>query len=345
MLNLINVYIVYLLVVLIIVLSITLITKNKTVYPTMYRTIYPSLLPMSHKPIIAIVSNYERALGRVHTDLITHMRKDFEFIFYNWSNPDHLRMFCDDFVYFNKILGNTSISEQIKYISFFNKSLNLNYITEKMYSVCHCPCINTGKFYNEQIRTRKGNFSGVSAEIQSMMKPYVDKSVFYTPCGVNIEDFPYNRKIEKLKRIGYIGNPKESEESNEIKRPDMFKKIAQETNLHPIYIHGKDWRENDKIYKDIDILVCCSEFEGNPLPIFEAAACGICVLSRPVGNTVKLKNIKHFNNAEEAIKIINELRNETLKNYIQSVTEEVRFNWNWSLIAEKYWKPFLNSGV
>lgn len=56
-------------------------------------------------------------------------------------------------------------------------------------------------------------------------------------------------------------------------------------------IREQYWRNRDEMlafYRDIDVYVCASRSEGTPNPCLEAAACGIPVVTTPVGNMPEL---------------------------------------------------------
>ena len=124
----------------------------------------------------------------------------------------------------------------------------------------------------------------------------------------------------------------------------MFQAIASQTNLNPIYIHSKPFSEYDKLYEDIDLLICCSEVESGPLGIFEAAACGIPVLSTKVGNVSELNSLVTFETIEQAVEIIQHFNTNPLilQEYLCKVTDEVRNNWSSEILISKYWKPVID---
>ena len=108
-------------------------------------------------------------------------------------------------------------------------------------------------------------------------------------------------------------------------------------------IHSRPNIDTNALYADIDALICCSEFEGGPLGIFEAAACGVPVLTTKVGNAQWIKGIATYETAEEAVRVIQEWNSnlDHLKTYTKSVTDEVRKNWNMEVLIKKHLKPLL----
>jgi hypothetical protein len=110
--------------------------------------------------------------------------------------------------------------------------------------------------------------------------------------------------------------------------------------LEPVYIHS---REVHDMYKDIDALICCSELEGGPLGIFEAASCGVPVLTRRVGNVQYIKGIALFETTDEALRTIDIWNGNVvrLREYAKAVTKEVRINWSMRTLINRHLVPVL----
>ena len=60
------------------------------------------------------------------------------------------------------------------------------------------------------------------------------------------------------------------------------------------YTNATPYEEMPNIYRDMDVLICTSIFEGAPFPVLEAASCGKAVIATKVGITPEL--IKHGHN-------------------------------------------------
>lgn len=99
----------------------------------------------------------------------------------------------------------------------------------------------------------------------------------------------------------------------------------------------------ESFYHSIDVIICCSEFEGSPKPIIEAMACGRFPVSFP--KTVAPELIVHGNNGfivhDESIE---GLRNalqwcsenlETIRSRQKMNVEQVRAGWTEALSAER----------
>jgi hypothetical protein len=121
----------------------------------------------------------------------------------------------------------------------------------------------------------------------------------------------------------------------------MFADICRRGGIEPVYIHGRNVRD---LYSDIDALICCSELEGGPLGIFEAASCGVPVLTRRVGNVQYIKGIAMFETVDEALRLIDIWNGNVdgLREYAKAVTKEVRVNWSMRNLITKHLVPVLN---
>jgi glycosyltransferase involved in cell wall biosynthesis len=121
-----------------------------------------------------------------------------------------------------------------------------------------------------------------------------------------------------------------------VKGLEKFREICKLGNFEPVYIIGK----SEKLYENIDLFICCSELDAGPLGIFEAASCGVPVLTTAVGNVQHVKGIALFDTAQEAVARINSWNNslEELQLYTASVTQEVRTNWSMDALLTKYLK-------
>ena len=242
---------------------------------------------------------------------------------------------------FDIILCNTTITS-----SLFESGMvdsNEQEMLNKFIAIAHCPVLCHPK-YCENISNNctNGPLIGSTSElgIENIKK---DKNVdcSYTPCGVDLDHFYKTRDITEIKSIGFVGSLGVDGYTEGVKRNSWFEKIVDQTELKGVYINGRPFIDNKDMYQDIDLLVCCSTFEGGPLGIFEAGACAIPVLSTPVGNVTKVKSIKTFETIQEAVGIIKTLNGNSkmLSDYIRDTTMEIRKNWNWEVICKQYWQP------
>ena len=180
-------------------------------------------------------------------------------------------------------------------------------------------------------------YTGISKCVTVEAKQVYGTDIPITYVGVDINDFYPTRKITSIHTIGILG----VKDLISIKRATMFAEIADKANMKAVYINGKDYNLHLELYEDIDMLLVCSEFEGCGLSILEAGACNIPVISTPVGCALELKNIKTFTTIDEAVKLINELKDDP-EDYILNLGNEIRENWNWKVLCNTYWKPIID---
>lgn len=301
--------------------------------------------PRTPKTKIAIWGTDKWSIGRINDALTRYLSKWFQVDFYNWHVvEDSKELFTNGkWKEYHKIIGTTAL---------VFSCLNIKFLEEippelqtKMIAVSHCPVFKYDKFREEILDFPKVTYGGVSKQITEIIKNKTGKGAAFLPTGVDIKHFEPNRKIQKIKTIGFSGNPTQGgKEWCDVKRPDVLKLIALKAGTGLSFIHGKHYTEHVKIYDSIDMFVCCSAFEGSCQGIIECAAANIPVISTKVGYANMLKNIITFetvNEAADIIKRFNENPNE-LTDYIQALGEEVRNEWNWEHIAHKFWKPVID---
>lgn len=298
------------------------------------------------KPRVAIWSRTVWALGRIHHDLVEKLSEEYEFVWFNWELIKRSQKLFryGHWKTFDMILSNTSL---------VNGFLDDNYpeicrnpeCLKKIFVVSHSPLFNYDTYF-ERVNDSNPSYllypkyAGVSKKTVSNFKETYGINAMYTPCGVNLDKFTILSGMNHaIKNIGYIGSP----HAHHTKNHDMFKSICDSVGANAVYIYDKHFTEYSNLYKGIDMLICTSFFEAGPLGVFEASACGVPVLSTPVGNVIELQNIKTFTSIEEAVQIINDFRQDKdlYDNYKNNLSSEVRENWNWDLLAHKFWKSFL----
>ena len=134
--------------------------------------------------------------------------------------------------------------------------------------------------------------------------------------------------IEELKEEGYKVSLKTADRKNGvIKQEDM-----------PNY------------YKELELYVCASKTEGTPLPVLEAMACGVPIVSTDVGI------VKEALGNEQSNYILSERSKEKLKNKKKDLCEnsqklkilskenlEQIKKWSWENIAIQYKEFFENN--
>ena len=281
------------------------------------------------KPKVLIWVNTKWSLGRVHYSLMKYMSKWYDFDIIDWKLDYKV---CFDPKY-DIILSTTCMTWVLG--DLFKK------ISHKVISVSHCSHFNVPRFTERIEKYDDTVYCGISKECIESYKNVYNVDAHLTPTGIDLELFYPTRHIKKIRKIGFIGNPNICDEWCKVKRPEMFLEIAKKANVEPIFIHGKDLNLNNHLYDDIDMLLYCSTLEGAGQGLLEAGACNIPVISTKVGYAQYFKNIKTFETADEAVEIINHFNENPseLIDYTANLGNEIRSEWNWEILVDKYWKP------
>jgi len=307
----------------------------------------PSILtPHSVKPKIAIWGSGNWALGKIHNDLIQYMSKWYDIREYDWGNcEDNTDLWVEqEWKNYDIILGTTTIrSELMKFLPSFIFDQEL---LDKCLEISHCPIFNNPRFFEKVIVCKGVTYGGISQEVVDNMELEYGVKSNLLPTGINLTNFYPTRVVKSILKIGFVGNPNCGSDcwcSN--KRPEMFTDICTKAGVEPVYIFGKDYTLFNKLYDDIDMLICTSLYEGAGQGIMEAGACNIPVISTNAGYAQYLSNIKTFETVEEAVEIISYYKDhpDELVEYATALGDEIRGDWNCDLICEKYWKPVIDS--
>jgi glycosyltransferase involved in cell wall biosynthesis len=137
---------------------------------------------------------------------------------------------------------------------------------------------------------------GVFANNQALvdeLSPLLGRRVYYTPNGVDTDFFrPSEGVVERPAdaplRVGWAGSLTNQTASH--RGVDEF--IAPAVQAVPNAVFALAAREDKwlsreemlEFYHSIDVYVCASLTEGTPNPCLEASACGVPVVTTPVGN-------------------------------------------------------------
>jgi glycosyltransferase involved in cell wall biosynthesis len=316
----------------------TLHVNDYTILETM-KNYKPQTIDIPQK--VAIFCDTKHAFGRIHRD-IQSLVGIHKCDYFDWSRPDEYQKLFKNLKYYSKIITNSDIFVNgHKAIDMSNQE-----VLSKLFVVIHCPVFDNVVF-GEKIPQQfigKGIFiGGVSRETcDNITKTYGIENPPYLPCGANKNVFNVSFSPATIKRIGFVGIKQHGTEYSKIKRPHMFEEICDNAGCEAVFIHGIS--DPSKLYENIDMVICTSTFEGNPLGVFEGAMSGVPFISTRVGNTVELDTVKHFDTVEEAVNIIKnfkENQNEFVE-YRDTICKEVRDKFEWSILYEKYWKPHLN---
>jgi len=127
--------------------------------------------------------------------------------------------------------------------------------------------------------------------------PLLGRPVYYTPNGVDSEFFrppaaPRPPEPPRRLRVGWAGSlgnqTAEHRGVHELIAPAVAAVEGAELCLA---VREERWRNQEEMldfYHSLDVYVCASRSEGTPNPCFEAAACGLPVVTTRVGNMPEL---------------------------------------------------------
>jgi glycosyltransferase involved in cell wall biosynthesis len=125
--------------------------------------------------------------------------------------------------------------------------------------------------------------------------PELRMPVYYTPNGVDTEFFrpaPAPRPPSPTLRVGWAG----SLDNQGAEHRGVHECIAPAVAAVPgaelcLAVREERWRNPEEMlafYRSLDVYVCASRSEGTPNPCLEAAACGVPLITTPVGNMPEL---------------------------------------------------------
>jgi glycosyltransferase involved in cell wall biosynthesis len=293
------------------------------------------MMPTSTKKV-AVWSEMKWALGRISKAIKKYL--PYQVDMYDWENgTDNGALWCTNkWREYDAIISNTSL-HRIKELYGIEPCQEM---LKRFVVIAHCPRFEGMTLFKETLDRYSplSKYCGVSQETCLEMKKYgIDAS--YTPFGVDTDAFPVSHVVRPVRHLGIIGNKGNVEEYNRIKGYEMFEDICTRGGYEPVHIFGRDGKD---MYSDIDALICCSQLEGGPLGVFEAASCGVPVLTRPVGNAREIKGVAMFETADEALEILETWKDlEKLRTYAEAVTNEVRTNWGMQNLITRYLAPII----
>ena len=288
---------------------------------------------------VAIWIENSWAFGRTHNDIINELKYDFNFVFYDWRDHAQNKEMWENWREFDVIIGNWGVAG---YQVEAGLLPSIPYeLKKKLLPVIHHELINHPEFTEKILfKDNEVKYCGVTDVVCNNVKQASGNSdVPLLKIGVDINKFNRIKNVEVIKTIGFVGKP---DAKHDIKRPMMAKEIAEKCGLNIEFIYSKPFELAGRLYDNIDLLLVTSTAEGVGTSICEAAACHIPVVSTKVGYATQLRNIKTFETVEEAVDIINALKDNP-KEYTDRLALEVRTEWNWTKIAHEYWKPIINS--
>ena len=316
---------------------------------TMYEAFFErKMIPVQANPTkkFAVWSEKKWALGRIGNAIQKYIPN---VDFYNWSSAEENTTLWIQGKWreYDSIISNTTLLTLEKLYGIVPD----NELLKRLLIVAHFPRFEGMHYFKETLEGRVDGprYAGVSEDTCEEMKKYGVSNPFWIPFGADTDVFPWTHTVKPIRRLGIIGGKDRTEdwgaheEYIKNKGLSMFSEICKRGNFEPVYIHGMNHLPPKELYKGIDALICCSELEAGPLGVFEAASCGVPVLTTRVGNVQHIKGIVLFSTTDEAIQQLNAWNSNlhALSEYTRSVTQEVRINWSMRTLIKKHLEPIL----
>jgi glycosyltransferase involved in cell wall biosynthesis len=204
---------------------------------------------------------------------------------------------------------------------------------------------------------------GISTEQTSLMRSGVDTNLFYPQKSKeNSKSFTigffgarplnsYDRKgsvllLHALRKVVDLGY-----------RPSLlvvgygWKKLVSDLRkmgLMVIYYVNAPYCTLPSLYRKLDLYLITSLLEGGPLTLLEAGACGISVISTPVGLSLEIlskplcgKLLRGFDIDEIASAIVDDIEQpQAAQERALCVLEDLRNNWNWQRTYQNLYKIY-----
>ncbi len=211
------------------------------------------------------------------------------------------------------------------------------------------------ELYSKTSRMNPNTYYIPNAVDETMFKPRVNKGVF---------------------TVGWVGQPtrggfgelkgNEGQRMYDIKGYELILKPLMEKLRGKVKFKINDRNHKNALsheemanwYKDIDVLICTSLYEGGPFPILEAAASGKAVISTKVGIAPDLVQQGESGHLIEKIRGRSEIKDklDLFESYIMYLKgnrgwceqmgrngrKEVLENWTWEKIVP-WWKDFFEN--
>ncbi|WEG15362.1 glycosyltransferase family 4 protein [Alkalihalophilus pseudofirmus] len=280
-------------------------------------------------------------------DLMSLQFKDltFQLEFYNQLQVSKISQY--DTIYAPSI----SMAKQLT-----KKGINPNKIASGLSSIRSANKFINGdgtikKSFIEFSETLQGINTG-SSEIYNLFNQSC--SIYKTRTGIFEDIFkPINTPLQNKKvKIGWVGRI-DTETHRSHKGIDLvyeaLKSLDVELELRTFNEKKVTRNEMVQFYQSLDMFICSSISEQHPMPVLEAAACGVPIIATNVGIVPEL--IQHGENGlivdrnSEAIKkaVLILLNNKkTCEKFRENIRETIVNKWTWEL-CKKDWELFFKN--
>ncbi len=189
--------------------------------------------------------------------------------------------------------------------------------------------------------------------LQQEWRGVFGKPLFYTPNGVDVDFYRPSNLVRRPGplRVGWAGSLDNF--GRELRGFDLIQEacndLAEVEFLPAIKEEGqKNADEMRDWYQDLDVYICASRCEGTPNPCLEAAACGLPIVTTPVGNMPEyLEDGVHgffierrLESIQAALRRLGE--DPVLRARMSLANLEKIQTWSWAHQAEHYRQLFLD---
>ncbi len=209
-------------------------------------------------------------------------------------------------------------------------------------------------------RTRRAKPVIVANAALQVAMNRAQRSVTYLPAGIDPAVYckPQGERANGTIRVGWCGNPNRHPYGVSVKGlREIVDPLVED-------VPSVEWaiKDNDYTtavppaamcawYGTLDMFLCTSLSEGSPMTVLEAAACGVPVISTPVGMVPEIEPIKEFgfmvpgyHNKQTAgvtraafVAAVDRLRDKSLAaEYADALREYVVANFSWEVLSPKW---------
>jgi len=278
---------------------------------------------------VALFGERDWAIGAHHYHLSKYLSDHYDAVKLNWNKSDHLSSVVSGD--FDVVIGEANIMKVLNGIDTSKVKV--------MPVFHHNPLDLKGhphfdKDYSDVIDSF--DVYATTEKIADAVKERYRKTSGVLPLGVCTE-FWSERSVDEINTVGHVANPNGDENYKRVKGFGVFDEISNMEGKNFIKVFGRDWKTGSYIYKNVDLVVCCSKSEGTPAPLLECAAAKIPFISTDVGIVSQFPSVKTFSSAQEAKNIIRSLNTkEKIQEYVNAVYDEVISSMDYKVIKNKY---------
>ncbi|MHC1753433.1 glycosyltransferase [Humidesulfovibrio sp.] len=209
---------------------------------------------------------------------------------------------------------------------------------------------NNGPWYVESVRRPylEGRVRAVFANSKQGRELLDLPKAFCCQNGVDAEFFHPPQEPPPGFSVGWVGNPA----SDGIKGLDIIREACTACGI-PLLTVEHDASKGDlsgirsqetlreQIYWRASCYVCASEREGTPNPALEALACGVPVVSTPVGNMPEVitpgeNGLLVARSAQDLATAFTRLRAQNLAPWRRAARQSILNGWTWPQKARRY---------